>query len=63
MTKAAACVVCGKPSTEKYSPFCTKRCADIDLNRWFTESYSVPGEEADHADDVPPSPEAARFEH
>ena len=43
----AKCPVCGKPADDtKYRPFCTKRCADIDLGRWLKESYRVPTEEA-----------------
>jgi endogenous inhibitor of DNA gyrase (YacG/DUF329 family) len=41
----ALCPVCGKPAHEKYQPFCSKRCADIDLGRWFKESYRVPTDE------------------
>jgi uncharacterized protein len=39
---AKACPICGKPQTEKYFPFCSKRCADVDLNRWFSGRYAVP---------------------
>jgi endogenous inhibitor of DNA gyrase (YacG/DUF329 family) len=42
----AACPVCGKPAEEKYRPFCSKRCADIDLGRWLKESYRVPSDES-----------------
>jgi uncharacterized protein len=43
---AAKCPVCGRPVEEtRYRPFCTKRCADIDLGRWLKESYRVPTEE------------------
>ena len=42
---AAQCPVCGKPADDKYKPFCSKRCADIDLGRWLKESYRVPSEE------------------
>ena len=41
---AAQCPVCGKPADDKYKPFCSKRCADIDLGRWLKESYRVPSE-------------------
>ncbi len=41
----AQCPVCGKPGDEKYRPFCSKRCADIDLGRWLKESYRVPTDE------------------
>lgn len=37
---AANCPICGKPAADaKYRPFCTKRCADIDLGRWLKEGY------------------------
>ena len=34
--------ICKKPATEEHKPFCSKRCADIDLGRWLTESYALP---------------------
>jgi uncharacterized protein len=42
---AAKCPVCSKPAETKYRPFCSKRCADIDLGRWLKESYRVPTDE------------------
>jgi len=39
---AAECPVCRKPADEKYKPFCSKRCADIDLGRWLNENYTIP---------------------
>jgi endogenous inhibitor of DNA gyrase (YacG/DUF329 family) len=36
------CPICGKPAAKEALPFCSKRCADIDLGKWFTGSYSVP---------------------
>ena len=45
MNKSAKCPVCGKPTEQKFRPFCSKRCADVDLGRWLTEAYVVPGEE------------------
>jgi endogenous inhibitor of DNA gyrase (YacG/DUF329 family) len=41
----AKCPVCSRPGDAKYRPFCTKRCADIDLGRWLKESYRVPTDE------------------
>ena len=52
----AKCPVCGKPAEAKYQPFCTKRCADIDLGRWLKESYRVPSEDAPGEDDEAPPP-------
>lgn len=39
------CPICNKIAEEKYHPFCSKRCSDIDLGRWFNESYTIPVEE------------------
>ncbi|WP_416900048.1 MAG: DNA gyrase inhibitor YacG [Minwuia sp.] len=42
------CPICGKPAAEKVRPFCSKRCADIDLGKWLGGNYVLPGtEEAD----------------
>ncbi|MEE4208108.1 MAG: DNA gyrase inhibitor YacG [Parvularcula sp.] len=43
--KKPPCPICRKPSIAEYEPFCSKRCADVDLNRWLSESYAVPGQE------------------
>ena len=43
----APCPNCGKPSTPAFRPFCSKRCADVDLQRWFTGGYAVPAVEND----------------
>lgn len=40
------CPVCRKPRVEEHRPFCSSRCKDRDLNRWFTDSYTVPGRAA-----------------
>jgi uncharacterized protein len=39
----ADCPVCGKPTGETFKPFCSKRCADIDLGRWLKGGYAIPG--------------------
>lgn len=39
---ARSCPICGKPSVEEFKPFCSKRCADVDLNRWLSDSYVIP---------------------
>ncbi|MET0295544.1 MAG: DNA gyrase inhibitor YacG [Phenylobacterium sp.] len=41
----AACALCGKPQHPDYRPFCSKRCADVDLQRWLTGGYAVPAVE------------------
>ncbi len=40
--KTKPCPTCGKPRVAEFVPFCSKRCADADLGRWFDESYSIP---------------------
>jgi endogenous inhibitor of DNA gyrase (YacG/DUF329 family) len=40
------CPICGKPATEEAYPFCSRRCADVDLNRWLSGSYAIAGEKA-----------------
>jgi hypothetical protein len=40
-----ACPVCGKPREAKFAPFCSSRCAQIDLGRWLKGSYVIPGSE------------------
>jgi endogenous inhibitor of DNA gyrase (YacG/DUF329 family) len=43
---AARCPICSRDlEGQKYKPFCSKRCADIDLGRWFKEGYRVETEE------------------
>ena len=44
---AARCPICDKPVDAHYRPFCSKRCADVDLNRWLSGVYVVPGREED----------------
>jgi endogenous inhibitor of DNA gyrase (YacG/DUF329 family) len=39
------CPICGKPSARDAYPFCSKRCADLDLNHWLSGSYAIPAEE------------------
>ena len=36
------CPICKQPAAESHKPFCSKRCADIDLHRWLAGVYSVP---------------------
>jgi len=41
--KAKPCPVCGKPASDASRPFCSERCRDVDLNRWLSDSYAIPG--------------------
>ena len=41
------CPICGKPADPRTRPFCSRRCADVDLHRWFSGAYAVPAVEAE----------------
>jgi uncharacterized protein len=47
---AKPCPICRKPVTEASKPFCSERCRDVDLNRWLSNSYAIPGTEDDDED-------------
>jgi uncharacterized protein len=46
----ARCPICGKATDQAFKPFCSKRCADIDLNRWLSGVYAVPVKEDEDED-------------
>ncbi len=48
-----ACPICHKPTADVYAPFCSRRCADVDLARWLRGDYALPGPETDPLDDGP----------
>lgn len=39
------CPICKAESVQQYRPFCSKRCADVDLGKWVAGSYTLPSEE------------------
>jgi uncharacterized protein len=47
---ARKCPICGKPATEASKPFCSERCRDVDLNRWLSGSYVIPGRKDEDED-------------
>ena len=49
--ETAPCAICGKPQTPKNKPFCSPRCADIDLGRWLKGSYAIPAVDDDDDED------------
>jgi endogenous inhibitor of DNA gyrase (YacG/DUF329 family) len=50
------CPICGKPALERLRPFCSRRCADVDLNRWLSGVYAVPVVEDTDEDGTPAPP-------
>jgi uncharacterized protein len=43
--QAKPCPICGRPSLERFRPFCSSRCADIDLGRWLSGGYAIATDE------------------
>jgi len=41
------CPICNRKPDEKYKPFCSRRCADVDLGKWLTGSYAIPAQAID----------------
>jgi hypothetical protein len=54
-SSAARCPICGKATEQAFKPFCSKRCADIDLNRWLSGVYAVPVKEDEDEDGERPA--------
>ncbi|MGB0683543.1 MAG: DNA gyrase inhibitor YacG [Magnetovibrionaceae bacterium] len=54
------CPMCGKPTSLDTRPFCSKRCAELDLGQWLTESYRIPVHDEDGYEDMDPDGEDAR---
>jgi Uncharacterized protein conserved in bacteria len=49
MGRKAKCPICGKQSVPEQKPFCSQRCQKIDLNRWLSGVYFVPGQDGEAA--------------
>jgi len=47
---AKLCPICGKPTDPRTRPFCSRRCADVDLHRWLSGAYAVPAVEGEEDD-------------
>jgi uncharacterized protein len=41
------CPICKKPAAQKFHPFCSLRCSQVDLNRWLGGHYAIPSVEAE----------------
>lgn len=47
-----ACPICSRPAHTDYRPFCSRRCADVDLSRWLTGAYAVPSDDPEDAQEA-----------
>ncbi|MBW8812543.1 MAG: DNA gyrase inhibitor YacG [Caulobacterales bacterium] len=54
---AATCPICGKPTVQAYRPFCSRRCADVDLQRWLVGAYAVPAQDDESGPEDDPDAE------
>ena len=61
MTRKAVprCPICGRSPSAALRPFCSPRCQEVDLGRWLSEGYRIPGPPLELDDDPPGSPDAA----
>ncbi len=48
-----SCPICGDDTVHAFRPFCSKRCADVDLAKWLNGSYAVPSEREEDAEAAP----------
>ncbi|WP_299822021.1 DNA gyrase inhibitor YacG [uncultured Jannaschia sp.] len=46
------CPICAKPIDPAYRPFCSRRCADVDLGRWLNGSYAVPSTDPEDVEEA-----------
>ena len=47
-----SCPICGRPKDAKYHPFCSRRCADVDLAHWLRGDYAIPAQAIDDENPV-----------
>jgi endogenous inhibitor of DNA gyrase (YacG/DUF329 family) len=51
-TPRPTCAICGKAVVAEFRPFCSRRCADVDLHRWLSGVYAVPVTEDEEEDET-----------
>jgi endogenous inhibitor of DNA gyrase (YacG/DUF329 family) len=49
-----ACPICRKPAQPDFRPFCSRRCANVDLNRWLSGGYAIPAAQGGDDDEDTP---------
>ncbi len=54
-----SCPICEKKTDPKYRPFCSKRCADLDLAKWLSGSYAIPSEDPEDLEEAAREVESA----
>ena len=51
-SQKAACPLCEQPAKAPHTPFCSRRCAQLDLGKWLTGDYTIPAHEAMEDSDI-----------
>lgn len=54
------CPICRKPTEEAWRPFCSKRCADVDLAKWMGGAYAIPSDDPEDVEAALHAAEEAR---
>ena len=54
------CPICGEPALAAFKPFCSRRCADVDLQRWLTGGYAIPVADDPERPEAPSGEEGER---
>ncbi|MGR3377112.1 DNA gyrase inhibitor YacG [Salipiger abyssi] len=57
-----SCPICGRATDAKFRPFCSKRCADIDLAKWMSGSYAIPSTDPEDVEEAIEAAEKVRQE-
>ncbi len=52
------CPECRLESSREFWPFCSRRCKEVDMNRWLSGAYVIPARDDEDEDDIPPVPES-----
>ncbi len=47
-----SCPICARKSDEKFRPFCSRRCADVDLAKWLGGSYAIPSDDPEDLEEA-----------
>lgn len=46
------CPICARPTRDDWRPFCSKRCADVDLAKWLGGAYALPSEDPEDVEEA-----------
>jgi len=56
-----SCPICKRATVPAFKPFCSRRCADVDLARWLKGEYAIPGPEVEELPDLDPDDSPQKF--